>query len=170
MNASVAFAVERPVYEEIKLCRSEELPKAREFYEKIARRAFELFEARNCKPGHDWEDWFRAEAELLRPVPVEMNEKAEAIVVRATVLGFDATELKVSVEPWRLIIVGQKEQFAEIGEKVFYVDWNPCEIYRVVRLPSAVNPEYATAKLHAGVLELMLPLSKKSAAAKPGEK
>ena len=30
----------------------------------IARRAYELFEARGCEHGHDWEDWFRAESEL----------------------------------------------------------------------------------------------------------
>ena len=32
----------------------------------IARRAYELFEARGREHGHDWEDWFRAESELLR--------------------------------------------------------------------------------------------------------
>ena len=31
----------------------------------IARRAFELFEKRNREHGHDWEDWFQAESELL---------------------------------------------------------------------------------------------------------
>ncbi|HEX4920984.1 MAG TPA: DUF2934 domain-containing protein [Candidatus Bathyarchaeia archaeon] len=30
----------------------------------IACRAYELFEARGCEHGHDWEDWFRAESEL----------------------------------------------------------------------------------------------------------
>ena len=32
----------------------------------IARRAFELFEARGGEHGHDWEDWFRAESEVRR--------------------------------------------------------------------------------------------------------
>lgn len=30
----------------------------------IARRAYELYEARGGEPGHDWEDWFQAESEL----------------------------------------------------------------------------------------------------------
>src|SRR5579864_1551563 len=34
----------------------------------IAHRAFELFKMRGCEHGHDWQDWFRAESELLRPV------------------------------------------------------------------------------------------------------
>lgn len=32
--------------------------------EAIARRAYELFLERGAEPGHDIEDWFRAEAEL----------------------------------------------------------------------------------------------------------
>ena len=32
--------------------------------EDIARRAFELYEARGCQDGHDLEDWLQAEQEL----------------------------------------------------------------------------------------------------------
>jgi hypothetical protein len=32
--------------------------------EDIARRAFELYEARGCQSGHDVEDWLEAEREL----------------------------------------------------------------------------------------------------------
>ena len=32
----------------------------------IARRAFDIFESRGRSPGHELEDWFRAESELLR--------------------------------------------------------------------------------------------------------
>jgi hypothetical protein len=30
----------------------------------IELRAYELFDARGCEHGHDWEDWFQAESEL----------------------------------------------------------------------------------------------------------
>jgi hypothetical protein len=53
----------------------------------IARRAYELFEARNREHGHDWEDWFRAESEFLRPVSISIQESADRISVRANVLG-----------------------------------------------------------------------------------
>ena len=32
----------------------------------IARRAYDLYLARGCEPGHDLEDWLRAERELLQ--------------------------------------------------------------------------------------------------------
>ena len=65
----------------------DELPGAEEVYAEIARRAYDLFESRECRPGHDWEDWFRTESELLRPVPVDVKGKPDKISVRATVQG-----------------------------------------------------------------------------------
>lgn len=56
-----------------------------------------------------------------------------------------------------MIIHGKKRQAAEQGEKNFYVDWIPDEIFRAVRLPAEVVPERATAELHAGVLEFTPP-------------
>jgi hypothetical protein len=32
-------------------------------HDKIARRAYQLFEERGGEPGREWEDWFRAERE-----------------------------------------------------------------------------------------------------------
>jgi hypothetical protein len=32
----------------------------------IRKRAYEFFEARGCEPGHDLEDWLRAELEIKR--------------------------------------------------------------------------------------------------------
>ena len=63
----------------------------------VARRAYELFETRGCEHGHDWEDWFRAESELLRPVSVSMSESDDRISVRASVFGFEESELRVSI-------------------------------------------------------------------------
>jgi hypothetical protein len=34
--------------------------------EEIAQRAYEIFLARGEEPGHDLDDWFQAESELLR--------------------------------------------------------------------------------------------------------
>jgi Protein of unknown function (DUF2934) len=64
----------------------------------IARRAYELFEARGREHGHDWEDWFRAESELLRPVSTSTSESADQFTVRTNVLGFGESELRVSIE------------------------------------------------------------------------
>ena len=41
-------------------------PRHAELQEKICRRAYELFEQRGRKHGHDLDDWLKAEAEIIR--------------------------------------------------------------------------------------------------------
>ena len=84
-------------------------PKMQQMQLAIARRAHELFEARGGDHGHDLEDWFRAECELLCPVSVSMSESRDKISVRVCGVGFDETELEVSIEPHRITILGDKE-------------------------------------------------------------
>lgn len=124
----------------------------------IARRAFELFEARGCEHGHDWEDWFRAESALLRPVSISMQESADRISVRANVLGFGQNELRVSIEPHRISILGKKEASATEteGGKVEYIDWFPDQILQFVDLATEVMPESAVIELQAGQLKIEL--------------
>jgi len=125
----------------------------------IARRAYELFEARRCEHGHDWEDWFRAESELLRPVSISTSESANQISIRANVLGFEENELKVSVEPHRILILGKKQinTTETEGGKVEYIDWYPDQILQFIDLPAQVIPESAVVELQAGQLKFELP-------------
>ena len=124
----------------------------------IARRAYELFEARRSENGHDWEDWFRAESELLIPVPVKVMETDGDLHVRAEVPGFTAKEIEVRIEPRRLIICGKKQQASEQnkGKAVHRVEKSD-EIFRALDLPHEIDPEKVTATLDHTVLEITLP-------------
>ena len=125
----------------------------------IARRAFELFETRSCEHGHDWEDWFRAESELLRPVSISMQELADRISVRTNVLGFEEKdELRVSIEPHRILILGKKEASAIETEegKGEYIDWVPDRILQFIDLATEVMPDSAVVELQAGQLKIEL--------------
>jgi HSP20 family molecular chaperone IbpA len=125
----------------------------------IARRAYELFETRGCEHGHDWEDWLRAESELLQPVSVSMSESTDRISIRADVVGFDERELKVSIEPHRITILGQKEMKAEGVEQTSSY---PHQILKVVDLATQVMPERTVVELQGGVLEFELPTAAKN--------
>jgi HSP20 family protein len=129
----------------------------------IARRAYELFETRGCEHGHDWEDWFRAESELLRPVSVTISESEDRISVRANVLGFEENELKVSIEPRRITILGEKEVGATTteGAKIEYKDWYPDQIMEVIDLATDVTAKNAVVELQAGMLKFELPKAAK---------
>jgi len=125
----------------------------------ITRRAYELFEARGHEHGHDWEDWFRAESELLRPVSVAVSESEDRISVRANVLGFGENELRVGIEPRRITILGKKEISATESEggQVEYIDWYPDQILQLIDLTTEVIPESSMVELQAGLLKFELP-------------
>ncbi len=125
----------------------------------ISRRAHELFEARGQKHGHDQEDWFLAESELLCPASVSMSESEDRISVRANVAGFDQTELEVSIEPSRISILGEKKTSGTKAKDrtIGRTSANPAQILEVVDLATEVMPERAVVELQGGVLKFELP-------------
>lgn len=129
----------------------------KELSQTVAHRAYQFFEERGRQIGHELEDWFRAESELMRRVPVEIRETDEQIIVRAEVPGFAASEIKVSVEPDNLIISGQSEQQKEekTGQKV-YSEMRSARFCRRIKLPAEVDPTRAAATLRDGILELTM--------------
>jgi HSP20 family molecular chaperone IbpA len=125
----------------------------------ISRRAHELFEARGQEHGHDREDWFRAESELLCPVSVSLSESGDRISVCADVAGFDQTELEVSIEPSRISILGEKKTSGtkDKDETSGRTSANPDQILEIVDLAAEVMPERAVVELQGGVLKFELP-------------
>ncbi|HYM11810.1 MAG TPA: Hsp20 family protein [Bryobacterales bacterium] len=152
----------------LKLVDREDLfSRMKEVCDSISRRAYEIFQGKGGTHGHDLEDWFQAESELLGPVPVEVRESNGDLIVRVETPGFSAKELQVSVEPRCLVIAGQRESAEEhkIGKKARRErSWG--QIFRVVELPVEVNPAKATAALNEGILELRMP----KAATTPGSR
>jgi len=135
----------------------------------IARRAYELFESRNREHGHDWEDWFQAESELLRPVSIAVSESADRISIRANVLGFSEKELRVSVEPRRLSIVGLQSVNSEepdTGQSAYFC---ADQMLRFIELPTEIDPEGAFIELQSGVLRFELPKATKRHATAAGK-
>ncbi len=125
----------------------------------IAHRAFEIFERDGHSIGHDLDNWFQAEAELLRPVRVSITESDEALKIQAEVPGFNANELEVSLEPRRLTISGKQETSKEDKKKgkTIYQEQSSSELLRVIELPAEVNAGKSTATLRNGVLEVSAP-------------
>src|SRR5262245_12454263 len=123
------------------------------------------FEAHGREFGHDLEDWFRAESELMRRVPVEVKDADGQITVRAEVPGFAANEIKISVEPQRLVISGKSERTTEEEkEQTLLSEFRSNQFCRELRLPAEVEPDKTTAILKDGVLELVFA---KAAESKP---
>jgi len=131
-----------------------------QIYNSIARRAFEIFESNGRNFGHDLDDWFKAESELLHPVHVRMAESDDSLTVEAEVPGFEAKDLQINLEPRRLTISGKKETKEEQEKgKAVYQEQCSNEILRVIDLPAEVDASKAAATLKNGILELQMPKS-----------
>lgn len=130
----------------------------KEVFDSISKRAFEIFETNGRIFGREWDDWLKAEYELLRPVFLNVQESDKELTVKAEVPGFTSKDLQVSVEGNRLTITGKRETKEEKTEKkTVYREHCSDQIMRAVDLPAAVDAEKATATLKDGILELVLP-------------
>jgi len=137
----------------------EVLNRMEQIHDLIERRAFEIFDQCGRLTGHDLSDWFQAEAELLHPVHLEVDESDEALTVRAEVPGFTAKELDIHVEPGRLTIAGKHEHKKEENgnTRTIYSERCAQEILRSIGLPSAVEISKVGATLKDGILSVELP-------------
>lgn len=133
-------------------------------HDEIARRAFEMFEHDGIPFGHDWENWFRAEQQLVHPVHINISDSDNALHVQAEVPGFEPKDIEISLEPARLTISGKKEATKEQQEKgkMVYKELCSNELLRVIDLPAEVDPEKTRATLKNGILELEMPKTSKS--------
>lgn len=156
-TATALQAVKTPVA--IKQSATDELfDRIEETYDSIARRAFEIFDNNGRWLGHELEDWFRAEAELLHPVHLEITETDENLAVRAEVPGFTNKELTINVEPRRLTITGKHEAQEESKKgKTVYSEHCAKEIMRVISLPAEIDSSKVNATLKDGVLNVEMP-------------
>ena len=123
----------------------------------IARRAFELFEARGSEHGHDCEDWFHAESELLTPVPATVIDTDGGFTVRAELPGFTGEDVEVRAEPRCLMIYAKKRKTSEQekGQAVLLETMSD-DVFRVLELPHEIDPGNMTATVKNEVLEVIL--------------
>ncbi|MFZ0880658.1 MAG: Hsp20 family protein [Candidatus Acidiferrales bacterium] len=124
----------------------------------ISRRAFEIFEGRGRVHGHDREDWFLAESQLLTPVKFHISESGERLLARAEIAGFNRQEIKVSIEPRRLSISGKAEPLEDhqSGKHIHSIR-HPQLIFCVIDLPTEVDLSKARATFNDGTLEVVMP-------------
>jgi HSP20 family molecular chaperone IbpA len=122
----------------------------------IARRAYELFEARGSQHGHDCEDWVRAESELLTPIPATVIDTDGAVTVRAELHGLMGKDVEVLAEPRQLIVrPGKQTSEQDNGRAVFQGEMS-AEMFRVLDLPTEIDPHNMKATIEDEVLEVTL--------------
>lgn len=121
----------------------------------IRRRAFEYFRERGQYMGNDWDDWLRAERELLWRPDAEMLEHPSAIVLRVAVPGFDARSIQVTAAPHSLVVQSTETHHHEgIEARLRFCEFGQC-LFRRFDLPARIAPSTVSATLDKGILEII---------------
>ena len=133
------------------------LERVAEFTSETSKKAYDYFMLRGDDLTSHFDDWLKAEMEILRPTPLEITETNETISVRAAVPGFKPEEIDISLKDDLLIISGEmKSEEKKDDEKLFLNEWRSNRFCRQMRLPSEVETENVTAQLKDGILHLSL--------------
>jgi HSP20 family molecular chaperone IbpA len=115
---------------------------------------FENPESKSGPTLHMMEDWLEHEAERLRPIHISLSESSTALAVRADVPGVKEDELRIKVQPDRVMIT-RKPAITKRSGIDFSVSC-PTETSRVIELPSPVTVNKVRIAVKDGVLELDL--------------
>ncbi|MFI5095801.1 MAG: Hsp20 family protein [Candidatus Acidiferrum sp.] len=128
---------------------------AKQMFDLIARRAYEIFESNGRVRGRELEHWLQAESELFERTPIDVKESREGLTVLADVRGFAPKELEVDLEPKRVTIIGRHHsQSDQITNTRRSLEMCSTRLLRSLQLPVEIDTRHATARLHRGVLEL----------------
>lgn len=144
--------------------------KIKNLIDSVAARAYQLFEGRGREHVRDWEDWYRAEAELLWPADIKLNDSGRAFIARADLAGFRPEKIQVSLEP-RCLRINAKSSGKEnrVGDKSVRSPKQREQVFCVVALPAHVNTSQASATFEDGVLEVVMPRATQKLGSCPGE-
>lgn len=142
------------------------LPVFQEFarkFDEIRDRAFQLFEGRGCQPGFDFEDWVKAEHEILSTPAAEFTDKGNSYEVQMALPGFDPKEVEVTATGDEIIVhaASKKEKKSE-SDKVLWSEFTSSDVYRRIPAPAPLNADNTTAVLEKGILRISAPKAAQS--------
>jgi len=126
-------------------------------HEAVAWRAYHLFEARGCVPGHETEDWQRAESEVVGPLQCGSLDQDYRICLTVDASCFDDGPIEMWLEPRRLTLCGfdpnHKPFPVPPGEPVRpRRDW----IFRVHDFDVDLDPRRVVARFNGPALDIYL--------------
>jgi len=86
-----------------------------------------------------------------------VRETETAVTIRVGVPGFSENDLEVRIAPRRVCITAQRPEAWEQQEgKTVYFERRSRRIFRVLDLPSQIDPDLTAATLNDGILEITL--------------
>jgi HSP20 family protein len=136
--------------------------------QRIAQRAYQLFEGRGSLPGDPCVDWFAAEREMVRRPAIELREQRGVYLVSASVAGIDPDDVRVEVTPQDVVIKAKEEQRTHVQQdgRVHQSEFRAGRIFRSVHFPSAIDTAKVQAEYRNGLLTVKAPIVQGTQAAR----
>jgi len=127
-------------------------------FEAVQRRAFDIFEKRGRELGHELEDWFKAEHELMGWGAAELAKRNDAYELQITLPGFEAKNIEVTATPREVIVhaATEEEKKTEKGN-VMWTEFGSSDVYRRFEVPNPINVDKVTAEFEKGILRISAP-------------
>lgn len=126
-------------------------PLAEEVGSRIARRAYELFEARGRQHGEDLGDWLQAESELLEPIDIAARELEEEVEVIIALPSISFDKLIIGLDSRQVILTTEARDGADHSTAIF----------RAIHLPAEVDFEHIRAAVAKRRIYLALPKARR---------
>lgn len=126
-------------------------------FEPVARRAYQMFESRGRVHGRDLDDWHRAEAEILKPVNVEISDAGNALFVIADVAGYRPEDVRISAQPRLLLICGRSSVDERAWGKSVERPRRLDAFFLSFDLPVSIDASRTSADIKHDLLSIHLP-------------
>jgi len=143
--------------QELKIRAVTEYDLKNKIHDAVAWRAYQLYEQQGCAPGHDVENWQRAEAEVVRSLDCGMLSQDHRICLTTDAAIFDDGVVELFVEPRRLTLCGFDRSRRPLPEApgepaIARRDY----IFRVHNFDVDLDPAGVTARFNGPVLNIYL--------------
>ena len=119
---------------------------------RIADRAYQLYEASGYAPGRDREHWLQAESEVLRQ-GLDVRESGSWLSVNGSLPSVAAEDMEIYVDARRIIIRAKQQPSQTVPASSGI---SSTEMFLGADLPTEVEPGTATAALKDGKLTIMV--------------
>ena len=121
--------------------------------QKVARRAYELFERGGRAEGNDMRHWLQAESEILSKIP-EIRETSSSYTVNVPVQGFKPDEIYVGVDANRTLVLAETPDTADGRSKSQQPGFSRESLFLAADWPAPVDQATASAQIKNGSLIL----------------
>ena len=132
------------------------LEEIQDYFERVRRRAFEIFENCGAVHGHDVEHWLEAEREVRGPSIPEVVERDKEFEVTVPAPALEPTAIDVNALPGSITIIGKtahRREKQEAGAR--FSESRSERLFYCVNLPEPIDVNSASATLEKGVLRIV---------------